>query len=190
MKVRGRGEHWQPHLGAHTDRVVVVSCAGGQHHVLTLHQMLQHERGLCLGEVLVVREPGVELVGDTIGVTPPVRHQVAFVNEILGTEVTVVGSVHGHPLLMTALVEHEVSLESERLATVCADVGTVPGVCAEVLQQAGLVIERFCTNDTIELGAGEMLTQMSLQMLLAGESAVTELARVGRFTCMNADMTS
>lgn len=104
-----------------------------QHHVLPFHQMFQHEGGLCLGEVLV-GELCVELVGDTIGVTPAMRHQMSLVYKVLGTEVTMVRPVHGHALLMTALVEHEVSLETECLAAVGADVGAIPGVGAEVLQ--------------------------------------------------------
>lgn len=133
-EVGGRGQHGQPHLRPHTHGVVVVvhhvlalEVGARQHHVLALHQVLQHEGGLRLGEVLV-GELRVELVGDAIGVTPPVRDQMPLVDEVLGTQVAVVGPVHGHALLMTALVEHEVALETERLAAVRADIGAVPRV--------------------------------------------------------------
>lgn len=102
-----------------------------QHHVLSFHQVFQHEGGLCLGEVLV-RELCVELVRDTIGVTPAMGHQMSLVYKVLGTEVAMVRPVHGHSLLMTALVEHEIALETECLATVRADIGAIPGVGAEM----------------------------------------------------------
>lgn len=132
----------------------------------------------------------MKLVGDAIGVTPSVRDQMTFVYKVLGTQVTMIGPIHGHALLMTPLMEHEVSLETECLPTVRAYIRTISGMRPEMFEEAGLVIEWFSANDTIELRAREMLTQMTLQMFLAGECTITEFTRVWGFTCMNADMTS
>jgi hypothetical protein len=111
-----------------------------------------------------------------------------FTHEVLGAEVTTVWAFDRSTLLMRALMKHEIPLEGEPLTTLRADIGSVPRVGAHVFDQVFLAREWCRANDAVVLCSLDMLSHVSLEMLLPGEGPVTELAAVGRLPGVDPDV--
>lgn len=156
-------------------------------HVLLLHQVFQHERRI--GAVVFSELSGLELLFG-VGVTAPVRHQVALAHEVLGAQVATERTIGRHALLMGPLVEQEVALEAERLAAVGAHVRAIAGMGQHVFEQRFLGREHLGADDTIVLCPRRVLAHVTFQMFFACKGSITEFASVWRLACVNTNMTS